>query len=405
MSVQELTALLLPVAAASGWYAARRHYLHQYRTNFSHPLTQAYRRGLNYLLDEKTDKAIAALAEILEQDAERMETHITLGNLFRRRGEVEKAIEIHAKLLQEPGLTPIQRARASHELGIDYMRSGLLDRAESIFTELARSGSHGKVALQRLLQIYQQQRDWPRAIACVTDLRRQSKPRFGETVAHFLCELAEEAMAEHRLKDARDYLSRALEDDPGSVRASIAKGRLELGNGEHLKALQTLKDIERQDPAYLSVVLPLISLCADRLGQGRELLDYYGQLYADYGIVSAAVARAERLQHVEGIMAAVDYLLPILEAHPEPLAVARALALLAADSQHGSGKLRRLSALLNDIMADTQQFQCEQCGFDASELYWRCPSCQYWGSIRPVGPFAALSVTTLEQDVSREGSG
>jgi lipopolysaccharide biosynthesis regulator YciM len=383
MQAIDLISLLLPVAAASGWYAAKKHYTRKYLTELANPMTQAYRRGINYLLDEKTDKAIAAVAHILEQDSEPLETHIALGNLFRRRGEVEKAIEMHKKLLQEPDLSVPQKEKANYELGIDYMRAGLFDRAEIIFNTLAQTNNHGKAALQQMLLIYQQQKDWHNAIACILKLRRIAKPRHGETAAHFLCELAEEAMTLHRLKDARDYLGQALKDDHDCVRASIAKGKLELGNGEYRQALETLRQVESQNPRYLPVVLPLIRQCWERQGNTQELTRYLHHLHEKFGFISAAVELAERIRDTQGIDAAIDYLLPILEANPNPFSISRAMALLAEDRSLGSNKMRRLCALLQATTADRLRFQCEHCGFSLSELFWRCPSCQHWGSILP----------------------
>lgn len=383
MEAPHLTLLLLPVAAASGWYVARKYYTRKYLTDFANPLTQAYRRGLNYLLNEKTDKAIETVVRILEQDAEPLETHIALGNLFRRTGEVEKAIEIHQRLIQEPGLTEPQREKAKYELGLDYLKAGLFDRAESIFLALSHNRIFAKAALQQLLQIYQQQKDWQNAIDCTRQLRQLIRPRYGETAAHFYCELAEEAMSLHRLKDARDYLCKALLDDPDCVRASIAKGKLEMGNGEYRQALESLRQVEAQNPVYLPVVLPLIRQCWERQGNEETLVSYLEYLHRDFGIITAAVERAERMRSTHGIAAAIDYLLPIMEANPDPLAISRVLALLAEDRSLASRSLRRLCVLLQTMMANKTHFQCGQCGFSVSELYWRCPSCQYWGSIIP----------------------
>ncbi len=399
----EWIALLLPVAAASGWLAAKKHDGRKSggAQSAAHGLTQAYRRSLNYLLDDKTDKAIATVAVILEQDEEPLETQIVLGNLFRRRGEVEKAIELHEKLVKSTDLGPAHQCKARYELGVDYLRAGLLDRAEGIFLALAETRTHRKASLQLLLQLYQQQRDWQKAISCIRELRPIAKPLHGETAAHFYCELAEEAMTRHRLKDARDFLAKALQDDAGSVRASIVKGRLELGNGEYLQALQSFKAVELQNPAYMAVVLPLISLCWVRLGNERELIEYLDHLFEDFGIVSAAVERAERLKSTFGSGYAVDYLVPILESQPEPLALARALTLIVEDDPAAHDGLRRICALLKALMEGREQFQCDQCGFGASDLYWRCPSCQHWDSVKPTGSFSALPIPASDRELER----
>jgi lipopolysaccharide biosynthesis regulator YciM len=385
MLTQDLIPLLLPLAAASGWYFARRYYTRRRPGDAAHSLTQAYRRGLNYLLDEKTDEAIAAVARILEQDSEPLDIHIALGNFFRRRGEVEKAIEIHRRLLQEQDLTGAQRAKANFELGMDYMRSGLFDRAETIFLALTETGTHGTAALRQLLQIYQQQKDWKTAIDCIVKLRGLVKPKHGETAAHFYCELAEEAKNQHRLKDARDYLAKALKDDPGCVRASLAKGRLELGNGEYRQAMETLKSIESQNPLYLPVALPLIRQCAERQMNKAELGDYLDHLYENFGIGSATVERAEQIRGGQGVKAALDYLLTVLEKTSDAQVLIQTLILVAEHADLGAENFRKLRNQILGLLESQPPYQCRHCGYAFTELYWRCPSCQHWDSIIPKG--------------------
>lgn len=383
MLMQDAVLALLPVAAASGWMAARKHYTRKYLTDYARPLTKAYRRGLNYLLDEKTEKAIATVSRILEQDYEPLETHIALGNLFRRRGEVDRAIEIHEKLLQEPTLAESHKERCRYELGMDYMSAGLHDRAESIFQSLGHSKSYGKLALQQLLVLYQQERNWRHAIDCVKRLEGIAKPLRGESAAHFLCEMAEDAMSLYRLKDARDLLGQALREDPACVRASIAKAKLEQGNGEYLQAVETLMRIESQNPRYLPVVLPMLQACWQRQGNDQELFEYFEHLYRDFGVVAAAVAAAMLLRESRGAGPALEYLLPVMEKHPNPEAIGKALEWLAEDRSLGSDRIKRLLEILIRFLSDQSAYHCEECGFHGSELHWRCPSCQNWGSMVP----------------------
>ncbi len=382
---------MLPVAAASGWFAALKREKTIQENSGKTPLAQAYRKGLNYLLDDKTDKAIETVGLILAQDSDSQEIQIALGNLYRRRGDVERAIDIHSRLRKELPGGHDNHSRADFELALDFMSAGLYDRAETLFLSLEKSPSHGKPALQQLLLLYQQQKDWHRAIECIRTLRKTMKPKHGETAAHFLCELAEEAMTLHRLKDARDYLASALEDDPQSVRATVLKGRLEYSKGEYRQSLHTFKSIETQNPLFLSVVLPTIGLCAERLDQEREFLEYLDYLYVNYRIVAAAIERADRLARRSGPGAAIDYLMPILDEVPDPQAVTHAVGFLAQDNFLGSpSRLGRLYALLKEGLEGRQKFCCERCGFGSVELYWRCPSCRYWGAVRPTGPFSSL---------------
>lgn len=381
------------MAAASGWFVARRTDGRQ--PGEQSPLTQAYRRGLNYLLEEKTDKALETMGKALSEDAESLEIQMALGNLYRRRGDVERAIEIHTRIRNHQDLAQDKKARANLELGLDFMRAGLFDRAETLFETLGGSTPYDLEAQQQLLLLYQQQNDWHRALGCILRWRQLRKPRHGETAAFFLCELAEEAMALHRLKDARDLLQEALLDDPGCVRATMARGRLEYMNGEYRQAFETLRGIEQQNPSFLAVVLPLIGHCADRLHFDEEYVGWLEDIHQRYRIMAAAIARADRLVRLRGMEAALNYLLPILEESPDPQALNHALGYLAQET-HSSSRLSRLQTLLSHTLSGQEQFRCEHCGFESVALYWRCPSCRYWGAIRPMGPFSSLRLDEAE---------
>jgi lipopolysaccharide biosynthesis regulator YciM len=388
--MQELLALLLPVAAASGWYAAKRHYTRKYLLDHARPMTRAYRRGLNYLLSEKTDEAIDVLAHIVEMDRESLETHIALGNLFRRQGEVEKAIEVHSRLIDQSGLSQAQRHHALYELGVDYLRAGLFDRAEAIFESLRQDPAHREASLQRLLGIYQQEKDWHKAMGAVRELLAIARAPRGESVAQFLCELAEEALAQWRGREARDHLAQALSEDPACARASLIKARLDLADGDYSEALRALRNVEAQDPGYLPEILEPAVACYQRL-EGRasaEYGEYLEYLYRRYGLVDAAARLAERIRDTSGATAAVGYLLAVLEAKPCLKGLGHAVDLLAMAGgwRHWTPEdLRRLSAVKDRLVAEVPRYRCVECGFGGAELHWRCPSCQHWGSMRPTG--------------------
>jgi lipopolysaccharide biosynthesis regulator YciM len=380
----DLLAFLLPIAALSGWRAAKRHYTRKHRLDRA----QAYSRGLNYLLNEKTDKAIDIFAHILEKDCETLETHIALGNLFRRQGEVEKAIEIHERLIHEPGLSEAQKNQARYELGMDYMRAGLFDRAESIFQALSQTEAHCKSSLQQLLQIYQQEKDWQNAIVCLRRLLRFTKAPRGETVAQFLCELAEEAAISQRLGVAQDYLAQALREDPNCARASLIKARFELARDAYGEALRSLRRVEIQNPAYLPEILQPAKTCCEHLGDDRGLIDYLGYLYRQHGLMGAAVSLADWIHKASGAGAALDYLLTVLEAKPSLPSLSHALDLLNLPDGQKQGSdpthLNRISRAASHLAAEIPRYRCAKCGFSGSELHWRCPSCQFWESITPV---------------------
>ena len=379
-----LVASLLPVAAASGWYAAKRHYIRIYCIDHVRLPASTYCRGLNYLLNEKTDEALDTFARLLEEDCEAIETRIALGNLFRRQGDVEKAIEIHEKLNRDPDLSETVKANASFELGVDYMRAGLFDRAETIFKGLSDSETRGKAALQQLLLLYQQEKDWRNAISCTRKLLKFSSLPRGENVAQFLCELAEEALASGALEKGLDYLAQALQEEPGCVRASLVKARWEFSQEDYTGALRTLHRVEQQNPAYLVEILELLVACHEHLGEQGKLRDCLGRLFWDFGLVEAAIVLSERILKEEGPRAAVDSLLAALEKKPSLSGLRYAVALLSVPGQEeGPSDMKRVAMILNRLGADLPLYRCRECGFSGTQLHWRCPSCQSWGSITP----------------------
>jgi len=384
--MEEWLLLLLPVAAASGWYAARRHYVRKYLVEHSHSLRTAYCRGLNYLFSEKTDKAIEAFADLLTHDFETIETHIALGNLFRRRGEIEKAIEIHENLIARDDLNAQQHESAQFELGLDYLRAGLFDRAESIFQNLTDRENSRKGALQQLLDIYQHEKDWLKAMECTRQLRSLGKVPKGETVAQFLCELAEETLCTDRDGAARQWLEDALREDPRCARASLLLAKLHMREGRCEEALQALKRVESQNPALIPEIIEPLCVCHDRMEKRPgELIGYLGYLYERYGFESAALALADRIRSELGAGKAIEHLLRVLDNRPSLKSLNATTGFLledGADTQREA--LLRLDRALGRLSSGAPRYACAQCGFSGGELHWRCPSCRCWESTKPL---------------------
>jgi lipopolysaccharide biosynthesis regulator YciM len=378
--------LLLPVAAASGWVAAQRHYARKYLIEHTHSLRKAYCQGLNYLLSEKTDKAIEAFVDLLTNDFETVETHIALGNLFRRRGEIEKAIEIHENLIARDDLNPQQQESAQFELGVDYLRAGLFDRAESIFQNLVDHENSRTGALQQLLDIYQREKEWGKAMECVRQLQGLGKPpRRGETVAHFLCELAEETLCTGRDMAARQWLEDALREDISCARASLLLAKLEMREGRFEEALQTLKRVESQKASLIPEIIEPLKICHDRLEKPPgELIGYLGYLYETYGFESAALALAERIRSEQGAGKAIEHMLRVIESGPTLKSLNTLTGLLLEDGAETQREaFIRLVRALDRMYSVVPRYTCAQCGFSGSELHWRCPSCRHWESTKP----------------------
>ncbi|MCR4301001.1 MAG: lipopolysaccharide assembly protein LapB, partial [Sulfuricaulis sp.] len=263
MNAAYLLWLLLPLAAASGWFAARLEQKRRARQSLDLP--SAYFKGLNFLLNEQHDKAIEVFIRVLEVNSETVETHLALGNLFRRRGEVERAIRIHQNLIARPTLDKEQRSQALLELAQDYHKAGLFDRAENLFLELAEIRVHSEQALRVLLHIYQQEKEWEKAISIVQRLARLSGKNMNSMIAHFYCERAELDLSRQNDSSAREHLKQALAVDDKCVRASILLGDIAAQEGDLRGAIERWQRIEEQDIHYLGEVAERISDCFQKL--------------------------------------------------------------------------------------------------------------------------------------------
>ncbi|WP_275096973.1 lipopolysaccharide assembly protein LapB [Sedimenticola hydrogenitrophicus] len=380
--MMELFWLLLPVAAASGWWAAKRSTSRQEVAVAER--SPGYFSGLNYLLNEQPDKAIDVFIKMLEVDSDTVETHLALGNLFRRRGEVDRAIRIHQNLIARPMLNREQRGQALLELGQDYMKAGLFDRAESLFNELGEMNMFQAQALENLLTIYQQEKDWDKCLQVARRLgQRTGKARRTEC-AHYYCELAEEARHRKDLTRAAQLLRKAQLSDDGCVRATILQGEIEAASGSPKSALRTLRQVEKQDPAYLSEVLPAILECYRELGNRAELGKYLRQLYERHHTVSSVLALSDFIQEDKGEEAAIRFLAGHLQDHPNLGGLDRLVGLsLRAGKSDGLESLPILQQILNKLLENRPAYQCVSCGFTAKTMHWQCPSCKSWSSIKP----------------------
>lgn len=376
--------LLLPLAAASGWWAARRS---QERDGQGgrlrvHP---EYIRGLNYVLNEQPDKAIEVFIKMLEVDSETVETHLALGSLFRRRGEVDRAIRIHQNLIARPTLSRDQRSLALLELGLDYMRSGLLDRAEGLFKELVEMGAYVHQALGHLLEIYQQEKDWQNAIATARRLEASSGESLKSMIAQFYCELAAENVALDKNKDATELLRRALKIDPNCVRASLIEAEMKKKEGRIDAAIKAYQRTEKQDPEYLPEVVAPLSLCYRELGKLEEFMSYLRGIVGRHGGITPSLLLAELIAEVQGEEAAIKFISRELRRRPTVRGVDR---LIEYSIRKANGEIRdnlqTIKELTASLIGGSPVYKCIQCGFKAKRFHWKCPSCRNWNSVKPV---------------------
>ena len=374
--------LLLPLAAASGWFAARVD--QRRRRARKRDLPAAYFKGLNFLLNEQPDKAIEVFVDVLEVGPDTVETHLALGSLFRRRGEVERAIRIHQNLIARPVLDRQQRAQALLELGQDYLKAGLLDRAESLFLELAEVRAQSEAALRFLVGIYQQEHEWEDAIAAARRLGRVSGQSQEGVIAQYYCEMAQEALRQQDRRAAREQLKNALASDAMCVRASMLLGQLEAQEGHHKDAIKAWRRIEEQDPSYLGEVAGAMCESFRASGDVAGMSAFFEGALRRYGSPALTVTFAEIIERSEGESAAEAFLINSLREQPSLAGLYRLVELNAAHASAAQAvDLNLLKALLKQLLSNQSTYVCQHCGFRARSLHWQCPSCSRWNTIKP----------------------
>ncbi len=375
--------LLLPLAAASGWWLARR----AQRREIHKPTRADYFRGLSYLLDDKPDQALEVFAQMAEHDHVAVETQLTLGHLFRRRGEVQRAIHIHHSLTTRSHLTTVQRQRAILELAEDYMRAGLFDRAEALYRGLIEQptrGSHNAVALNRIIKIYEQEKDWRQAIVHCDLLERLTGQVRKIEAAHYCCELAVEALQQHQPETASRHLQEALRRDAGCARANLLRAQLAMDQGDHLGAVQTLTAIERQQPALLSETLEPLAHCYAELARPEAFSAWLQAAHSRHPYSWLTTSLARHIAQTEGTAPALDFLTEQLQRRPS---FAGLRALLELKLNQGGGHdtdLETLCRTSTSLLDSALHYRCDQCGFTVKTLNWQCPSCKNWQTIIPL---------------------
>ncbi|NOZ53498.1 MAG: lipopolysaccharide assembly protein LapB [Gammaproteobacteria bacterium] len=376
--------LLLPVAAVSGWWLGKRN-IDISGSQSSAGLSSEYFAGLNYLLNEQPDKAIDVFIKMLEINSDTVETYLALGNLFRRRGEGDRAIRIHQNLIARPTLSKTHRTQAVYELGKDYMCAGILGRAETLFLKLVDDKIHRIAALRNLLDIYQQERDWNQSITTARKIERYSNQKMGTEIAQYYCEQAEIAMKNIEHQVAMKLLKKALSHDKRCVRASLLIGNIEKANGNHKAAIRAFKQVENQNANYISEALEPMVACHEALGKIDEMADYLNQVLKQHDGITPIVALSEvtRLQHDE--KAAADQIMQSLQRTPSISGLSQLIKLNLINSQ---GKMREQLSILNDIMTklidNNPIYKCSNCGFRGKSLHWHCPTCRQWCSVKPI---------------------
>jgi len=370
--------LLIPLFFALGWGAARvdmRQVVHESRA-----LPRSYFQGLNFLLNEQPDKAIDSFLEVAKVDSQTVELHFALGNLFRRRGETERAIRMHQNLIDLPDLDDAVRLQALAELGQDYLKSGLLDRAEEIFNKLLGTALEAE-AKRNLLEIYQVEKEWLKAVDLARELPDVATQ---QQVAEFYCELAATEIMRSKPDSARAYLESAMQQNRKCVRASLLQGDLLLQEGRQSAAIEAWQRIEQQDPAYLALVAQRLLDTyrkLERPEEGMALLSGYLERYPSLDLLDVVY---QLVLEGEGNEAAYRLVRAELQRNPTLLGLEKLMSArlpLAAPEVRPDVELAK--TIVQGYTKRLSRYRCDNCGFKARQFYWRCPACGGWETYPP----------------------
>ena len=366
---------------ALGWIAARIDISHLLRESRALPLS--YFRGLNFLLNEQPDKAIESFIEVVKVDPQTIDLHFALGNLFRRQGEIDRAIRMHQNLLDRIDLPADKRQVAVFELAQDFHRAGLLDRAEELFMRL--DGSPFELQSQGfLLQIYEQEKDWQKAIAATRRMEALAKLPYFKEIAHYCCELAQNAMLRSQFGEARACIDQALAEYKLCTRATMLLGDVETQQDRPAAAIEAWQRIESQNPAFLGLVAERLADAYRKVGdvaQGIRVLRSYQDKYPSLDLLTTLFNQI--LTH-EGAESAAQAIKEELTRNPTLLGLDKLLeAQLMAAPAERRNDLELVKNLVGQHIKRLGMYRCEQCGFRAKQYYWRCPGCNKWETYSP----------------------
>lgn len=368
-------ALALIVVGATGvaWNELHR----RGRKRHTHRMPPEYFQALAFMLGEQTDRALEVFLELAGRETETVELHFALGNLFRRKGEIERATLIHQNLIARPTLSRAQRDLALKELGQDYLSAGLYDRAEKIFSDLLDLKTHQVEAARCLILIYEQQQDWEQAAALRRRLEWLQRKSERRVIAHYYCEIAFKAQSRGDEVAAREALIEARRNDRESARVRLLTAQAASRSGDTRRAMREYREVLEHEPGLGEMVLPAL---ASLFPQGAHTVEFdaiVADLLKKNAKAYLPVAVAGLLHETLRCPSVLKAIGQEMERLISPLAEHRTWPL------KGSHEVRAILIwLLSDWLEKRLLYQCSNCGFSAHELYWHCPGCRQWGSMR-----------------------
>jgi lipopolysaccharide biosynthesis regulator YciM len=370
-----------PVFFIVGWLAARvdiRQLISESRS-----LPKGYFKGLNFLLDEQPDKAIDAFIEVLRLDPETVELHFALGNLFRRRGETERSIRVHQNLLARADLPQEQQSQATYELGQDYLKAGLLDRAEETFG-LLLVGTYSVQARRALLEIFQREKEWLRAVEAAVALQESGAGTRQKEIAQFYCELAQNELVHTNFSASVAWLDKAQAADRSSVRATIMRGDIYLSENQPENAVLTWRRVEQQSVPHVSLVAQRLMDGYRAIGRPQEGINLLKNYLDHAPSIDLLEVLYQASLEVENPDAATQIVLDEVKRTPTLLGLDKLLdARMLHVSPNQLQELAMVKNLVHGYAKKLARYQCTYCGFKARQFYWQCPGCNRWDTYPP----------------------
>jgi lipopolysaccharide assembly protein B len=378
--------LLLAGAVAIGWWTGRMQWCN--RSNEPQPgLEHNYLRGLNYLLNQQTDEALDVFIDAFAVNVKTFDTHMALGGVFRRRGEVDKAIQIHQNLMSHKSLSTEQAMVAELELAHDFIKAGLLDRAEVLLLNIVEQHSTRQLrAAELLLDLYQKERDWHKALAVGNAYAvKHNVADLNHAMSHYCCELSIESWHQNDLKTSRSYLRKASQYDNSNARIQLLQAELCISQDNYKQAIVWLQGVANLDTQLLPEVIEPLQLCYAKLSDTSGFLHWLQRSMEKNPSASIMLALTHCLRQTSGDVVAVRYLIDQLKQRPSLKGFNYLVDLhLKHSSDNAWESLQVLHGLIQELEQSKPVYRCRQCGFAGKSLHWECPGCQQWGSIKPI---------------------
>jgi len=385
--MRELLFLLLPVAVWYGWIMGRNSVRNAQRKQSS-ILSKHYYKGLNFLLSDQPDKAVDTLIKMISLNNDTVETHIAMGNFFRHRGELDRAIRIHQNLVSRDELLDTQRENALSELGKDYFMAGFLERAENSFIKLLDSDKHRSAAQSHLFEIYQTTKEWDKSIELAERMLAvdSAQQHVAMQLAHFYCEKAQKFIKLNDFSSAYPYLRKAVDVDSYAVRPWLMLGRVYIEQEKFRDAMSALNEVPERDLSWFSEAVPLLEQAAEKLQDDALLIksiEPHWQVCA-----TSYLAKVKLIAKQENTNVAASTLLEQLKKTPTMRGFKTLLSLYVTADDASEDDVQTSLVLLKNLVEEQikqrPRYRCTNCGFSGRQIYWLCPSCKHWSVVKPI---------------------